>query len=133
MTVEDLKYALQNYHHLSKWIERANLQIEEIDAKMIRTSGSIAKKPVGSFNREKFLLASIEKKDKIRFRISNFEYLIDLADDFIIWLPDEISLMVIDKYIKQVSKYDLENTHFYTSRWIRELIYAYIEKYINKM
>ena len=131
MTVEDLKYALQNYNHLSKWIERAELQIEEINAKMTRTSGSIAKKPEGNFNRERFLLTSIEKKDKIKFRISNFEYLIDLADEFIKWLPSDIREIVIAKYIKGLSQQELEVQFFYSPRWIRELIYNYIEKYIN--
>ncbi len=133
MIADDVKYALQKYNDLKHWVEHANNQIEVIQTKMEKTGGSIIKKPEGSFNRDRFMLSSIEKKDLIKSRIGNYLYLKELAEDFMLWLPIEVQDMVVDKYVNGFTGYDLENKYHYSRRWIREVVNRYIDEYIENM
>jgi predicted metal-dependent hydrolase len=132
MRAEDIKHALRNYNELKEWVEQARNQLEVIQAKMEKTGGSIIKKPEGSFDRSKFMLSAIEKKDLIKSRIGNYLYLKELAEDFMLWLPIEVQDMVVDKYVNGFTGYDLENKYHYSRRWIREVVNRYIDEYIDE-
>ncbi len=132
MQAEDIKHALRNYNELKEWVEQARNQLEVIQAKMEKTGGSIIKKPEGSFDRSKFMLSAIEKKDRIFKRIETYNYYYSIANEFMTWCDDDVQSMVVDKYVKGMTYEDLSEKYCYSTRHISRIIEREIEQFINE-
>ena len=132
MQAEDIKHALRNYNELKEWVEQARNQLEVIQAKMEKTGGSIIKKPEGSFDRSKFMLSAIEKKDRIFKRIETYNYYYSIANEFMTWCDDDVQSMVVDKYVKGLTYDDLSEKYGFGSRHIRHIFDREIGKFIDE-
>ena len=132
MVNEDVKHALLNYHKFKEWIQQCHDEIEVIVTKQTKTGGSVIKMPEQPQNQSSKQIHWIMAKDKIYKKIDNYNYFIELADDFIKSVPPSSRCLVYDKFIKQMSYEELAKKYNYSQRHIQRKINRLIERYVDK-
>ena len=132
MINEDVKHALLNYHKFKGWIKSCEDEIEVIETKQIKTGGSIIRMPEQPTSNSSKQIHWIMAKDKIRKKIDNYNYFIELADDFIKSVPPSSKKLIEDKFIHKISNNDLAKKYSYNERHIRRKIDRLIERYVDK-
>jgi hypothetical protein len=132
MMNEDVKHALLNYHKFKEWIESCKDEIMVIETKQIKTGGSVIRMPEQPTSNSSKQISWIMAKDKIRKKIDNYQYFIELADDFIQAVPPSSRCLVYDRFVSQMSYEELEAKYSYSQRHIRRKIDRLIERYVDK-
>lgn len=132
MINEDVKHALLNYHKFKQWIKEQHDEIEVIETKQTKTGGSVIKMPEQPQNQSSKQIHWIMAKDKIYKKIDNYNYFIELADDFIKSVPPSSRCLVYDKFIIQMSYEELAKKYNYSQRHIHRKINRLIERYVDK-
>ena len=132
MVNEDVKHALLNYHKFKGWIKSCEDEIEVIETKQIKTGGSIIRMPEQPTSNSSKQIHWIMAKDKIRKKIDNYNYFIELADDFIKSVPPSSRCLVYDRFVTQMSYEELTKKYVYSERHIRRKIDRLIERYVDK-
>jgi len=127
--INAIKYGLQNYHHFPNWIDSVDLKIEAIDTLMTKSGGSIVKKPEGNFDRQSFLISQISRKGVLENLKANYQFYIDLVDNFINSLKGEEYEIMSDKYINGISHDELCYKYFFSPRTLYRHIDRIIENY----
>ena len=132
MVNEDVKHALLNYHKFKEWIQQCHDEIEVIETKQTKTGGSIIRMPEQPTSNSSKQIHWIMAKDKIRKKIDNYNYFIELADDFIKSVPPSSRCLVYDRFVTQMSYEELAKKYNYSQRHIRRKIDRLIERYVDK-
>ena len=129
MFEEDVKTGLEKYHRYKRDIQEALERIEEIDAMKNRCGGSIARKPENPRPKDKVLLEQIDRTDKELEAINAKKYFLDLADEFIEFLPSKYKTIVVMKYILLQNTQTIGDEFDYNVRSIYKLIDSLIKQF----
>jgi len=138
MQDSDVKYGLRNYHKLREYVRLDLLEIEDIKYRMEgQGGGSIIPCDKGggeiANDRTPLLNELIDYKDKLEKKVSLNTYHLQIAKEFVDWLPKDKRKMVIDKYVNRLNILEMEGRYNYSTQHISRIINTNIECFINEM
>ena len=128
----DVKNALLNYHEYRKSVLDETDAIAEINARLYKSGGSIVKMPEQPKDRGTVIVEAVTEKDKIIPWLSMHQYLVELADDFIRWVPEPYRRWIEWRYIEGKSLDWIADEAGYHKSQMYRIIDKLIEKYVEE-
>lgn len=131
MLPSDVKMALENYWVFKRAIQDDIDKINDINAKRFKAGSSIIKIPECPKDRSTVIIENLMSLDYANLTLSLHTYLIGLADDFIRSLNEPYKSLVRDWYIDRKDHETTAESYGYSSRQVRRIINALVERYVN--
>lgn len=131
MLPSDVKMALENYHAFKRAILDDTDKINDINAKRFKAGSSVIKIPECPKDRSTVIIENLMSLEYAQQCLSIHTYLVNLADDFINSLGEPYKGLINEWYIERKDHETTAYNYGYSSRQVRRIINALVERYVN--
>lgn len=125
-----LQFALYNYNKFKKALRGLEERIKLIqDQKLQLPSGIVVKREVLNSNKPNRLLELMEKQQILLSKYRDYEYYVELVDDFVKGISEPDKSLIIDRYYNSMSWALLEEKYNFSERQMSRIIKRNIKTY----